>query len=837
MHTDVQDDREYKSGIKTVVGDLIMKSTTRAVVIGGGIAGCSALYHLTREGWSDVVLIERDELTSGTTWHSAAQVTNFGMNQTMVGLKSHSIALYSELAADPDYPINYHHADGGIRLANTEAQMEGYRHFASMARGMGVDFEVIDAAECARRHPLISTDNLVGGLWDPLDGDIDPAQLCQALASRARKAGAEIYRHTPVTGLTQHKDDSWTVHTEKGDIDAEIVVNAGGYRVNEIGAMMGVHHPVMSMEHQYFVTEPIAQIVEAGHRMPLLRCPISDYYCRQEKQGLLLGFYEQDCKTWGMDGIDPGFANALCPDDLDRVTDVMEGAFQRMPALMEAGIHTVVNGPITYTMDGTPLVGPIPGKRNAYCIIGLRAGVGEGGGHGWLLAQQIVHGEACYDTWCLDPRRFTGHANAEITALKAIEEYRNEFRFHFPHEHRPAGRPAKTTPLTPVLAAEHAEFGVVNGWERVAYFKPTPDFHETHSYRFTESFDVVGAEVAAIRSSVGLTEVNGFNRIEISGDGAHDWLDGLFCGRVPRRAGRVGLGYMLNQHGNVKAEATIANLPDAAACGPDMAGGRIWYGSAAAAEYHDFEWLSAHLPEDGSVRIRSLTNDYTILLLAGPKARQVLQATTRLDCSAEAFGWLEVRTGFVGIAPAVIMAVSYSGEQAFEIHLPNNQLHAAYLALREAGAEHGLRLFGSMAVESMRMEKGYLHWKADLITEFNPFETGLGRFVNMDKEFVGKAALQKMAGEGPRKLLVPLAIDCDHAPSHGGASVYNGAALVGTVTSAAWGYRVGRNLAYAFVDPDCADVGTALKVDVMGLPQDAVVIAPSPYDPEHRLVR
>ena len=245
MHTDVQDGREYKSGIKTVVGDLIMKSTTRAVVIGGGIAGCSALYHLTREGWSDVVLIERDELTSGTTWHSAAQVTNFGMNQTMVGLKSHSIALYSELAADPYYPINYHHADGGIRLANTEAQMEGYRHFASMARGMGVDFEVIDAAECARRHPLISTDNLVGGLWDPLDGDIDPAQLCQALASRARKAGAEIYRHTPVTGLTQHKDDSWTVHTEKGDIDAEIVVNAGGYRVNEIGAMMGVHHPVM----------------------------------------------------------------------------------------------------------------------------------------------------------------------------------------------------------------------------------------------------------------------------------------------------------------------------------------------------------------------------------------------------------------------------------------------------------------------------------------------------------------------------------------------------------------------------------------------------------------
>ena len=324
-----------------------MKSHTRVVVIGGGIAGCSTLYHLTQEGWTDVVLIERNELTSGTTWHSAAQVTNFGMNQTMVGLKTHSINLYKELRDDADYPVSYRHGDGGIRLANTEAQMDGYRHFASMARGMGVEFEILDAAECARRHPLISTDNLLGGLWDANDGDIDPASLCQALARRARLAGAEVYRNTPVTGLTQRKDDSWTVHTEQGDITCEIVVNACGYRVSEVGAMMNVHHPVMSMEHQYFVTEDIPAIVEAGHRMPLIRCPISDYYCRQEKNGLLIGFYEQGCKTWGMDGIDPHFVNALCPDDLDRITDVLEGAFERMPALTEVGIKNIVNGPIT----------------------------------------------------------------------------------------------------------------------------------------------------------------------------------------------------------------------------------------------------------------------------------------------------------------------------------------------------------------------------------------------------------------------------------------------------------------------------------------------------------
>ncbi len=805
-----------------------MKSRTRVVVIGGGIAGCSTLYHLTQEGWSDVVLVERDELTSGTTWHSAAQVTNFGMNQTMVGLKTHSINLYKELAEDPEYPINYHHADGGIRLANTEAQMEGYRHFASMARGMDVHFEVIDAGECARRHPLISTDNLLGGLWDPLDGDIDPAQLCQALARRARLAGAEVYRHTPVTGLTQHTDDTWTVHTQKGDIDCDIVVNAGGYRVNEVGAMMGVHHPVMSMEHQYFLTEPIAAIAEAGHRMPLLRCPISDYYCRQEKKGLLLGFYEQDCKTWGMDGIDPNFVNALCPDDLDRVTDVLEGAFARMPALMEAGIHSIVNGPITYTIDGAPLVGPIPGKRNAFCIIGLRAGLGEGGGHGWLLAQQIVHGEACYDTWCIDPRRFTGHANVELTALKAIEDYQNEFRFHFPNEHRPAGRSAKTTPLTPVLAAQNAEFAVVNGWERIEYVKPSSDFHCTPSFRFDEAFELVGREIANVRENVGLTEVSGFNRFELSGTGVHDFMDRMACGRVPRKQGRVGLIYLLNHHGMVKSEATIANLPD----------GRVWYGSAAAAEFHDMDWLQSHIRSGEDVQIRSLTNDCTILVLAGPRARDVMRKVSRADWSKEAFPWLSVRTCFIGIAPAVVMAVSFSGELAYEIHVPNNQLYAAYLALREAGDPLGLQLFGSRAVESMRLEKGYLHWKADILTEFDPFETGLDRFVTMDKgDFIGKAALAQRQTRKRENSLVTLEVDCDQVAAHGGASVMRDGEVVGTVTSGDWGHRVGKNLAYAFVKTDFSEPGSEVAIDILGDRIPATVIAPSPYDPANEQVR
>ncbi|MBW4981607.1 FAD-dependent oxidoreductase [Mameliella sp. CS4] len=802
-----------------------MKTTTRAVVIGGGIAGCSTLYHLTQEGWTDVMLLERDELTSGTTWHSAAQVTNFGMSQTMVGLKSHSIALYKELSEDPEYPVTYHHADGGIRLANTQAQMDGYRHFASMARGMGVHFEVIDAAECARRHPLISTENLVGGLWDPLDGDIDPAQLCQALARRARLVGAEVHRQTLVTALRQLPDDSWIVTTPRGEIHTQVVINACGYRVNEVGAMMGVHHPVMSLEHQYFVTEEIAQIAQAGHRMPLLRCPISDYYCRQDKTGLLIGFYEQDCRTWGMDGIDPKFTNALCPDDLDRIMDVLEGAFARMPALREVGIHTIVNGPITYTIDGAPLVGPVPGKRNAFCIIGLRAGLGEGGGHGWLLAQQIVHGEAVYDTWALDPRRYGPHTNVELTARMAVQDYQNEFRFHFPNEHRPAGRMARTTPLTPILATEGAHFAPVNGWERAEVF--APGVTVTPSFRFDETHAHVAAEVAAVHSAVGLTEVNGFNRIEITGVDCHAFLDRLSCSRVPTRAGRVGLGYLLNHQGCIKSEATFTNLP-ASDRGPE----RVWYGSAAASERHDLDWLLAHRHPDEDVQIRSLTHDMTILVLAGPESRAVLSEAARGDWSAAAFPWLSARECYIGYAPATVLSVSFSGELAYEIHVPNASLFAAFSALREAGAAHGLRLFGSHAIESMRLEKSFLHWKSDLLTEFDPYETGLGRFVSNSKSFVGKEALTLRQAAGPRRRLVTLRHAAPDRVARAGASMMHDGKVVGTVTSGAYGHRTGMNLALGFVDPDLAAPGRRVELDLLGALFPAEVIPRSPFDPD-----
>ena len=473
-------------------------------------------------------------------------------------------------------------------------------------------------------------------------------------------------------------------------------------------------------------------------------------------------------------------------------------------------------------------LGAFPGKRNAYCITGLRAGLGEGGGHGWLLAQIIAHGEACYDTWCLDPRRFTKYANVEFTALKAIEDYQNEFRFHMPHEHRPAGRPAKTTAITPLLEKLGAEFGPVNGWERAAYYKPSADFEEELSFRFNNTFDVVAKEVEAVQTNVGIMEVNGFNRYEISGVGVHDWLDGIVCSRVPRKPGKVGLTYLLNDQGNVKGEATIANLAE----------DKVWYGSAAAAEYHDMDWLVDHLPTDGSINIKSLTNEYTILVIAGPKSRELLQAVSpRTDWSKEAFPWLSVRDVSIGSARAMAMSVSFSGELAWELHIPNEQLYLAFTTLWAAGKAFDLKPFGLHATESMRLEKGYRHWKADLITEFNPFESALDRFVKMDKDFIGKDALVKMQKAGPRRQFVSMIVDCDEAPAHPGDSVIRDGKVIGTLTSAAWGYRVGKNLTCAFVDPEFAEVGTTFEVEIIGQAFSATVCEECLYDPSYELVR
>ena len=638
-----------------------VSSQARVVVIGGGIAGCSTLFHLTELGWSDVILVERDELTSGSTWHAAAQVTQFGGNQTMFGLKRHSIDLYQRLAADPDHPIDYH-ITGGMRTAYSQDHLDIYKYHVGMARGMGIDMEVIDAAEVAKRHPLLGTDNMLGAWWDPLDGYIDPSGITFALARQARKAGAEVSRFNPVQNITKKANGEFIVHTKLGDITCEKVVNASGYRVNEVGSMLGVEHPVTSMEHMYFVTDTLPELEALDFQVPVIRDPRNDFYSRQEKKGLLVGIYEQGCKTFGMDGIDPNFTKDLCPSELDRCLDNMEHIFERMPSLQDAGIHTVVNGPITYTIDGLPLVGQIPGLENAYCIIGLRAGIGEGGGHGKILAELIVHGECEWDAWCLDPRRFTQYANTEHTCLKAIEDYQNEFHYHMPHEHRPAARLARTTSLYSELNNNGAIWGVVNGWERALCFKPAnqPDFVDEHSFRFTATEDLVANEIQALTTNVAVMEVSGFNRYEICGAGAAEFLDKMICGKLPKKVGKVNLAYLLNPHAHVLAEATIAKRAENC----------FWYGSAAASEWHDLDWLNKHKPSD--VKITELTNLYTTVVVSGPKSRALLQSLSpRFDWSKSNFPWMQCRDIHLGHARLIAMSISFSVELSYELHIPN----------------------------------------------------------------------------------------------------------------------------------------------------------------------
>ena len=799
-----------------------MQSQARVVVIGGGIGGLSALYHLCKEGWTDAVLLERDELTSGTTWHSAAQCPSIAFNQLLLLLRDYTINLYKELAGDPAYPINYHHGTGGMRLLTAPHHVDEVHHILSVANGLGFEFDLLDAAEAGRRNPLLNTDGVLGALWDGRDGDIDPAQLCQALAARARRAGAAIHRHTPVTGLSQKPNGEWLVTTDKGVITAEHIVVAAGYRVNEVGALMEIEYPVIAMEHMYFVTEDSPDLVAREDRVPMVRCPRDTFYMRQEKKGLLVGIYEHDCKTFGMDGIAPDFVNSLCPDDLDRLLPKMEPIFERLPCLAEAGVKSVVNGPISYAADAGPLVDRQPGLRNCWSMNGLRVGIGEGGGYGKMLTQMIVHGETEWDCWQLDPRRITAYANTEYTALKSIEDYRHEFRWHLPHEHRPAGRPAKASPLYPVLKAKGAAFGVVNGWERVTFFKPAPDFEESHGYAFQNWHDVVGAEVEALTRNVGLAELSGFNHYRISGKGALEWLSGLTCSPVSHKTGKASLCYFLTGNGNIAAEATVVPLPN----------GDIFYGSAATAEYHDRDWLTDRLPEGSDIQIESRTNTHTMLLIAGPKTRDLLAAVApRTDWTQAGFPWLTACRCFIGHVEALAIAISYSGEQAFELHIPNTQLHAAYDILTGAGDKFSLTHFGMYAIDSMRMEKGYGHWKADFITEFDPVEAGLNRFVDTGKEFPGKAGLAARVAAPPCRKRVVLSIDSTEAPAQPGEGVFFEGNPVGSITSAAWGYRIGKNLAMAYVDPAHGNEGTMLDVLLIGKSTRATVMAPCPFDP------
>ena len=808
-----------------------MKTHAQVVIIGGGAVGCSALYHLTQLGISDVVLLERDELTSGSTWHAAGNCPNFSTSWNLIKLQRHSTQLYAALAARVGYEINYH-ITGSIRLAHSAERVDEFRHVLSQARAQGIGFELLSPAEIRERHPFLDTDGIRAGLYDPYDGDIDPAQLTQALAKGARDGGAQIHRQTRVSAIERLPSGEWRVLTDRGAIVAQSVINAAGYRGGEVAAMVGVYLPIVTLSHQYLVTEDIPELVARGAaRLPLIRDPDVSYYLRQERQGLILGPYEWQATAHWLQGIPSEFAQQLFDDDLPRLESYIEAACERVPLLGTVGVKSVINGPIPYAPDGNPLIGPAPGLPGFYHCCAFTFGIAQAGGAGKIIAEWVARGQPEWDVWPLDVRRYHDYANHKFTLAKALETYQHEYGIGFPAEERAAGRPAKTSPVYERLKARGARFGARGGWERAVYFPEPgdPEDRPEHSFRRPRWHAAVGRECQSVQQRVALLDLPGFTKFEVSGSGAAAWLDHMVAGTVPR-PGRTALNYFCAPGGGIITEMTITALA------PE----RYWLISAAAGERHDEHWLREHLPPGGAaVQIDNQTARFGTLIVVGPKSRELLSALTSADLSNEAFPWLAVRNMPIGYTEAIALRVNYVGELGWELHLPVEHLLSVYDLLWEAGERLGIGNYGLYAMDSLRLEKCYRAWKGDLTSEYTPYMASLDRFVKLDKPggFIGQQALRREAQAGPRERFVPLIVapgDADAAPV---SIVYRRDEVVGLVTSGGYGYRLQQSIALAYVRTDLAIAGTELEVEILGTRRRAVVASEPLYDPQNLRLR
>jgi dimethylglycine dehydrogenase len=801
-----------------------MQSHARIVIIGGGVVGTSALYHLVERGVTDCLLVERNELTSGSTWHAAGNCPNFSTSWNTIKFQRHSTRLYARLGDAVGYPINYH-ITGSIRLAHGRDRMDEYRHVVSMARAQGIDFDLLSPSEIRAKYPHITLDDIVGGLWDPFDGDIDPSQLTQAFAKGARDLGAQISRFTEVKAIERTSTGEWLVKTDKGDVTCETIVNAAGYRAGEIMAMVGHTMPIVSMSHQYLVTEAIAELAEAGKKLPLLRDPDDSYYLRQERDGLLLGPYEWQATPHWLDGLPADFSHQLFPDDLDRLERYIERAVGRVPILGTVGVQRVINGPIPYSPDGNPYIGPAHGLPNFYQCCCFSFGIAQAGGAGKTIAEWIIDGDPEWDFWGFDPRRYTDYATKSYVVARAIELYQNEYAIGFPVEERPAGRPAKTTPVYEKLKAKGAFFCARGGWERAGYFPSAgQETLQRPSFRRQEmaSFDAVAEECRAVREAVGLLDLGGFSKFMVEGPGAARWLDRIICGRLPA-VGRISLTWILNTRGGIVSEFTISRL----------AADRFYLVSAAAAEWHDLDVLNGHLPADGSVRIDNLTTRLGALVLAGPNSREVLARISEDDVSCKALPWLSHREIEIGFARLRVLRVGYVGELGYELHAPIEHLGALYDRLWTAGADLGLRDFGMYAMDSLRLEKCYRGWKGDITHEYSPLKANFDRFVAFDKpDFIGKEALLAERAAGPVERLVPLVLEeAGEADAPYCSSVWHGNERVGLTVSSGYGHAIGKSIALAYVRGDLIALGTELDVEILGERRKAWVSTDPIYDP------
>jgi dimethylglycine dehydrogenase len=810
-----------------------MKSQARVVVIGGGAVGVATLYQLTRKGWSDVVLLERKELTSGSTWHAAGLLPLFNMSYSVGQIHKHSVALYQTLEAETGQNVGFSKVSN-IRLALSRDRMDEYHQYAGVAATIGVEVEFLTPQQVKEIWPLCNVEGLVGAIRHPEDGYIQPADLTQALARGARARGAEIYRHTRVTVIEQKPSGDWLVRTDRGDITCEHVVSATGNFARQTGWMVGLEVPVIPVEHQYIVTEPHPEIVRRHEQglpeMGVLRESDGSWYMREEAGGLLLGPYEKGAPCCYTDGPREDAEYELFQDDLERLTPHIEAAINRVPAFGEVGVKEVYNGAICYTPDGSPIIGPAWGLRNFWLNEGHSFGITAAGGAGWQLAEWIVEGEPTIDMLGVDPRRFGDYASKAYLREKNEEAYANVFTIHYPDEERPAGRPLRMAPCYDRMKALGAVFGQKFGWERPNWFAPKGTPQEDHwSFRRSKWFEHVGSECRNLAENVGLLDMTAFAKARVSGPGAEAFLDRLVANRVPQRTGRLNLCHALNTRGGVHSEFTILRE------GQDS----FYLVSAGAWQRLDHDWLTKHMPQDGSVQFQNLTGALGVLVVAGPKARELLRRVSDADFSNAAFPWLTGQEIDVGLAPTRALRVNFVGELGWELHHGLEYQNHIFDALMNAGRDLGLRPFGIRAMDSMRIEKSYRLIGTELSIEYAAFESGLERFVHPNKgDFIGRDALVRWRERGFSNRFVTLEVQgVTDADALGNNPLYAGDRLVGRATSGNYGFRLGTSLALAMVKPEVADLGTELEMDILGTRHPVTIIPESPYDPENLLLR
>jgi dimethylglycine dehydrogenase len=837
---------------------MAMKTTARAVVIGGGVVGVSTLYHLAKMGWSDVVLLERKELTSGSTWHAAGLLPLFNLSYSVGKLHQYSVELYPSLEEETSLNAGFSQVTN-IRLATTKDRMDEYHYYAGVARTIGVDVNFLTPDQVKEIWPLANMDGVIGAIQHPDDGYIQPADLTQALAKGARQRGATIYRNTTVTAITQQPNGEWLVSTDQGDITCEHVISCSGNFARQTGSMVGLDVPVIPVEHQYVVTEQHPAIMERKRQglpeMGVLRESDASYYMREEAGGLLLGPYEVGAPACYIDGPAANSEYELFPDALDRLEPYILAAMARVPAFGEVGIKKVYNGAIAYTPDGSPIVGPAWGLKNFWLNEGHSFGVTAAGGAGWQLAHWIVDGEPTIDMMGVDPRRFGDYAGRGFLIEKNEEAYAKVFTIHYPDEEREAGRALRRTPCYDRMKEKGAVFGSVFGWERPNWFAPKgysvseaeldkPDvllnhnhpatndgaaIREKWSFRRSNYFEHVGNECRHVSEKVGLQDMSAFAKCEISGLGAEGWLDQLLTNAVPKKVGRVSLSYLLTNKGGVRSEFTVYK----------MAPQRYYLVSAGAYERHDHDYLKKAMPTDGSVRFERLTTAMGVLVLAGPRSRDVLSKLTDTDLSNEAFPWLTGKTMGIGLAQVEALRVNFIGELGWEIHHPIEMQNYIFDTLFEAGAEFDIKPFGIRAMTSMALEKGYKLIPRELSIEYSAFESGLDRFISLKKQtFFGRNALLAWKEKGFANKLVTLEVHgVTDADARGSEAIYLGDEIVGRATSGGYGWRVGKSLALAMIRPDLAIPDTEFEIAILGTRYKTTIIEDSPYDPQNNALR